>query len=146
MGRRLCEGDTLGPHDHLVLSIHNAPGPGAEAAQYAAVFAMDAAEHVATLYPAHAEATEAMPLPQVAAMALLDGPQLSHAQGPITVVTLFLRAPVALAAAREALTAAARNSGLGGQEAAMAQLGDTVLGLQRLTLHSLDAARAPGPP
>ena len=140
MGRQLAEGDRLQPEDHLILAIHNAPGSGAEAAQYAAVFAMDADRHVATLYPTDGDAAWAMPLPQVAALALLDGPQLSVSQGPITLVTLFLRAPVALATAREALRLAANSPQAG--EAALTGLGRSLVRLQRLTLVGPEAQQS----
>jgi len=133
LGRPLMEGDPLFAEDHLILGIHNAPAPGVEAAQFAAVFAIDQDRHVAALYPALGAEAVAMPLPQVTSMALLDGPQLAGAQGPISLVALFLRQQVAMGALTQALSDSAAKGDLQAVEAAPA-LGGALVRLQSLTL------------
>jgi hypothetical protein len=143
LGRPLQEGDPLFADDQLVLGIHNAPAPGVEAAQFAAVFAMDEGHHVAALYPAPAAEAMAMPLPQVASMALLDGPQVTGPQGPITVVAVFLRKQVALDTLMQALVHNAPGDGAPHLEAAPA-LNGALVRLQRVTLTHRSVA-APSP-
>lgn len=132
LGRPLAEGDVLFADDHLVLGIHNAPAPGLEAAQFAAVFAMDESRHIAALYPALGPNAAAMPLPQVGSMALLDGPQLDGGPGPVTLVAVFLREQVALGALMDALAQAPMVAPGFGPE--LPDLSHAVVRLQRVTL------------
>jgi hypothetical protein len=133
LGRPLLEGDTLGPKDRLVITLHNHPGPGAEAAQFAAIFALDKTQNMAAIYPAAGDDASPMALPRVASLALLDGPQLSAARGPITLVTIFMRAPVAMRTLQLALAQTVAQTAEG-DAWLLPALGDSVMALQRLTL------------
>lgn len=142
LGRPLHNGDPLYADDHIVLGIHNAPSPGAEAAQFAAVFALDQEHHIAALYPALGATAVAMPLPQVASMALMDGPKLTGATGAVTLVAVFLRNPVNLGALMEALT-----RGLQGAQAGVSlgeELHEHVVRLQSVTLQHSAAPHTAG--